>query len=89
MTLKIDLPDQETAKLAAKAQSQGLSPEQYAREILVHDLREPSPPPHVWETIAANMKDVPPEELAALPKDALTQIDHYVYGTLDEDGIAL
>jgi hypothetical protein len=27
------------------------------------------------------MKDVPPEDFAALPKDGLSQIDHYVYGT--------
>jgi hypothetical protein len=27
------------------------------------------------------MKGVPPEDFAALPKDGLNQIDHYVYGT--------
>jgi hypothetical protein len=26
------------------------------------------------------MKDLPPEDFAALPKDGLSQIDHYVYG---------
>ena len=34
----------------------------------------------IWEVIADNMKDVPPEDFAALPKDGLSQIDHYVYG---------
>jgi hypothetical protein len=33
-----------------------------------------------WEVIAENMKNVPPEDFAALPKDGLRQIDHYVYG---------
>jgi hypothetical protein len=37
-------------------------------------------PRRIWEVIADNMKDVPPEDFAALPKDGLSQIDHYVYG---------
>jgi aryl-phospho-beta-D-glucosidase BglC (GH1 family) len=35
---------------------------------------------HIWDVIAENMKDVPHEDFAALPKDGLSQIDHYVYG---------
>jgi hypothetical protein len=35
---------------------------------------------HIWDVIAENMKDVPQEDFAALPKDGLSQIDHYVYG---------
>jgi hypothetical protein len=35
---------------------------------------------HIWDVIADNMKDVPREDFAALPKDGLSQIDHYVYG---------
>jgi hypothetical protein len=27
-----------------------------------------------------NLKDVPPEEFAALPKDGASQVDHYLYG---------
>jgi plasmid stability protein len=38
MTLTIDLPDEQTAALAAKARAQGLSAEQYARQVLEHDL---------------------------------------------------
>jgi hypothetical protein len=34
----------------------------------------------IWDVIADNMKDVPREDFAALPKDGLSQIDHYVYG---------
>ena len=30
--------------------------------------------------LVENMKNVPPEDLAALPKDGASQIDHYIYG---------
>ena len=38
MTLTIDLPDEQTAALNAKARAHGLSAEQYARQVLEHDL---------------------------------------------------
>jgi len=38
MLLTIDLPDEQQAALAAKARAQGLSPEQYVRQVLEHDL---------------------------------------------------
>jgi hypothetical protein len=38
MTLTIDLPDEQTVALAAKAGARGLSAEQYARQVLEHDL---------------------------------------------------
>jgi len=38
MSLTIDLPEDQTAALAAKARARGLSPEEYAREVLQHDL---------------------------------------------------
>ncbi len=80
MTLTIDLPDDETAALAAKARSQGLSPEQYARQVLEHDLESGLNPRPIWEVIAENMERVPPEDRALLPRDGASQIDHYVYG---------
>jgi hypothetical protein len=67
---------------------------QRRREVLpssekrIHTVAAVEPPsdrpqqqPPIWEVIAGNMKDVPPEDFAALPKDGLSQIDHYVYGT--------
>jgi len=42
MTLNIDLPDEEVKALAAKAQAQGVSTEQYARLVLEHDLNVPT-----------------------------------------------
>jgi plasmid stability protein len=38
MTLTIDLPDEQTLVLKAKAQAQGVSTEQYARQVIEHDL---------------------------------------------------
>jgi hypothetical protein len=38
MTLKIDLPDEQTLVLKAKAKAQGVSTEQYARQVLEQDL---------------------------------------------------
>ena len=38
MTLMIDLPDEKTAALAAKARARGLSAEEYARQLVEQDL---------------------------------------------------
>ena len=38
MTLRINLPDEKTAALAAKARAKGLSTEEYARQVLEQDL---------------------------------------------------
>jgi plasmid stability protein len=38
MTLIIDLPDEQRAALLAKARAVGLSAEEYARQVLQHDL---------------------------------------------------
>jgi hypothetical protein len=81
MTLTIDLPDEEIQALAAKARAMGISAEQYARQVLEHDL-EPARQPrrHISEVIRDNMRKVPPEILAAMPKDGASEHDHYIYG---------
>ncbi|MGO9258366.1 MAG: FitA-like ribbon-helix-helix domain-containing protein [Bryobacteraceae bacterium] len=85
MTLTIDLPDEEIEALRAKARDQGISAEQYARRVLEHDLESSPAPRHIWEVIAENMKQVPPEDLALLPRDGASQIDHYIYGVPKRD----
>ncbi|MBV9265054.1 MAG: hypothetical protein JO061_02680 [Acidobacteriaceae bacterium] len=80
MTVSIQLSDEKTAVLAAKARAQGLSAEQYARQVLERDLEAGAERPPIWEIIAENMRQVPPEDLATLPRDGASQIDHYVYG---------
>ena len=80
MTLTIDLPDDRQAALAAKARAEGLSAEQYVRQVLEHVLAEGSARPRIWETMPESARQLPPEDLAELPADGASQIDHYVYG---------
>jgi len=86
-TVRIDLPDDQAAALRAKAAAQGLSLEEWFR-ALAEQSGPAFPRPEeskcetrpIWEVIGDNMKNVPPEDLAALPKDGASQIDHYIYG---------
>ncbi|MBZ5626875.1 MAG: hypothetical protein LAQ69_50600 [Acidobacteriia bacterium] len=81
MTLTIELSDEQQAALAAKAQTQGISAEQYARQVLEHDLQcSGSRRRHISEVILENMRNVPPEIMATMPKDGASQHDHYIYG---------
>lgn len=80
MTLTIDLPDEQQAALAAGAKAQGVSAEEFARQLLAHALESSMPQRQIWDAIADSMKQVPPEDLALLPPDGASQIDHYLYG---------
>ena len=82
MTLTIELPDEQTAALTAKARAQGLSTEQYARQVLEHDLESArgSRRRHISEVIRDRMSRVPPEIMATMPTDGASQHDHYIYG---------
>ena len=81
MTLNIDLRDEQTAALEARARAQGVSAEEYARQVLEHDLESSEPRRrHISEVIRDNMRSVPPEILAAMPKDGASEHDHYIYG---------
>ncbi|MBZ5618135.1 MAG: hypothetical protein LAQ69_05270 [Acidobacteriia bacterium] len=71
----------------AAAQARGLSPDALVREALDRILGEAPKPAEeqrearpIWEVILDNMKDVPPEEFARLPKDGASEHDHYLYG---------
>lgn len=48
-TLTIDLPDEQTLVLKAKARPLGVSTEQYARQVLEHDLA-PDRLRHSWKS---------------------------------------
>lgn len=90
-TVQIELPDQQAAVLKVYAQARGLTVEQYLVELV--DQARPLPLPDkkevdtrpIWELIQDNMKNVPPEDLATLPKDGASQIDHYIYGQPKRD----
>jgi hypothetical protein len=80
--LTIELSDEQATALQAKAAAEGLSLEEWLQKLALQEPVAASRPRQrpIWEVIAENMKDVPPEDFAALPKDGLSQIDHYVYG---------
>jgi hypothetical protein len=78
----IELPDEQAAALKAKAAAAGLTLEAW----LIH-LAGGEPEPageHPLQTAAdiilARMRNVPPEIMAAMPKDGASQHDHYIYG---------
>jgi plasmid stability protein len=45
MTLTIELPDEQTTLLTATARAQGLSAEQYARQVLEQAIKTTAPQP--------------------------------------------
>jgi plasmid stability protein len=79
MMLTIDLPDEKNAVLAAKARAQGVTAEQFARQLLEEALT-----PETKKPLAARIReiwaDMPPEVRAKLPADGASQHDHYIYG---------
>ena len=88
MTITIELSEELAQALKAKAAAHGLSVEDWLQRMAAQQAQEVSALSQsseaarrpIWEVIRDNMKDVPPEEMAALPKDGASQIDHYVYG---------
>jgi hypothetical protein len=91
-TLQINIPDQRAAALKAYAQARGLTVEKWLEQLVEQaepsfSLENQSPDTRpIWEVIQDNMKNVPPEDLAALPRDGASQIDHYVYGQPKREG---
>ena len=91
MTLILELPDNKEAVLKAKAQAQGASAEQYVQRMLDRNLEQQASlsidldERPIWEIIVDRMKDVPLEDLAALPKDGASQLDHYIYSLPKRD----
>ncbi len=83
--MTIQLPDHQEAALTANAQAQGVSAEEYAQQVLAQDLVTAQPPYRIWDVIADTMRSVPQEDLALLPKDGASQIDHYLYGAPKRD----
>jgi uncharacterized protein (DUF433 family) len=72
---------------AAASAEKGVSTDALVREALDKILADaPGPPDEakresrpIWDLILDNMKDVPPEEFARLPKDGASEHDHYLY----------
>ena len=84
MTVTIELSPDKEAAFKAQAQAMGLTIEQWLLRLAEQAGQRPqgqkSDARPVWDVIAENMRHVPAEDLAMLPRDGASQIDHYVYG---------
>jgi len=88
MTLTIDLPPDKEAAFKAHARALGLTLEQWLLrladeawpDLAAHPEEQGYDSRPIWEVMLDNLKDVPPEEFAKLPKDGASEVDHYLYG---------
>jgi hypothetical protein len=82
VTLTINLPDEKNALLAAKARAQGVTAEEYAQQVLEHDLDTGTSQPRrpMSEFMREIWGDLPDDARAKLPRDGASQVDHNVYG---------
>jgi len=87
MTVTIQLSDEQAAALKAQAANEGLTVDAWLQRLAEKCAQQPRPSSMqerderpIWEVIADNMKDVPPEVMAAMPEDGASQHDHYIYG---------
>jgi hypothetical protein len=87
MAVTIELPPEKEALLRAQADLLGLSVEQWLLRLVDQSMGAVTPAEGeerdrrpIWEVIADNMKSVPAQDLALLPRDGASHIDHHVYG---------
>jgi hypothetical protein len=76
----IELPDEQAAVLKAKAAAEGLSLEAWFQKLAQQERPTSNLHRHIADVIVENMRDVPPEIMARMPKDGASQHDHYIYG---------
>jgi hypothetical protein len=65
--------------LKAKAAADGLTLEAWLKKLAEGEVAA-RPRRHIADVICENMRNVPPEIMAAMPTDAASQHDHYIYG---------
>jgi hypothetical protein len=80
MTLTLELSDEQTNALQAKAAAEGLSVEAWIVKLAAPQPSEARPHRHISEIIRENMSRVPAEIMATMPTDGASQHDHYIYG---------
>jgi hypothetical protein len=76
----IELSDEQAEALKAKAAVEGLTLEAWLKKLAGQEPFPGSQPQHIADIIVESMKNVPPEMMAAMPKDGASQHDHYIYG---------
>lgn len=87
--MTLNLSDARKAALAARSAAEGLSLQQWlknlAEEVPADVPGAIHPPAHspkrpIWDVIADRAHALPAEVIEHLPKDGASQHDHYVYG---------
>lgn len=79
----IEIPDEQAERLKAQAEARGLTIAEWIVELAGPAPTTPEPGADdrpIWEILADSFRDLPPEDLALLPEDGASQVDHYVYG---------
>jgi hypothetical protein len=77
----IELPDEQAAALKAKAAAAGLTLEAWLNQLAgVVEPPDERPLEAAADIVLSHMRNVPPEIMAAMPKDGASQHDHYIYG---------
>ena len=79
MTVRIELPEEESELLNAKATAEGLTTEECAKQLLQRALAGTRRP--LSERIREMWTDMPPESRAKLPADGASEHDYYIYGS--------
>jgi hypothetical protein len=80
MTITLDIRPEIEAELAAAAHVQGLSAEQYARQVLEQALASAAAKKPLAVRIREIWADIPDEVRAKLSVDGASRHDHYIYG---------
>jgi hypothetical protein len=76
----IELSDEQAAALKAKAAAGGLTLEAWLQKLAEPEPSASGQHGHIADVIVENMRTVPAEIMAAMPKDGASQHDHYIYG---------
>lgn len=86
MTVTIYLPDDQATALQAKAAAAGLSLEAWLQELADEELSvAPGSVQPAANIVLEEMRKVPEEVMATMPKDGASQHDHYLYGWPKKD----
>lgn len=81
MTLTIDLPEEQVRALAVRAETLGVSAEDYARQVLERELGNEGTPEPFWKAFTRRIHALPAEAFERLPTDGASEHDHYLYGS--------
>jgi hypothetical protein len=76
----IEISDEQAAALKAKAAAAGLTLEAWLQKLAEQEPNTSRPQQNIADVIVENMRNVPADIMATMPKDGASQHDHYIYG---------